>query len=70
MVLHPSIVRIAEEVPSLLVNGWFLDDGAQIGKTADLIKGVHFLVQDGPAMEVTCSTTTTTPRNKELKSSS
>ena len=41
VVLQPIIRRIAEEVPDLLLNGWFLDDGVQVGKLADLEKVVQ-----------------------------
>ena len=38
VVLYPIIKRIAEEVPGLLLNGWFLDDGNLVGRRDDLIK--------------------------------
>ena len=50
VVLLPIIRRIAEEVPDLIINGWFLDNGVQVGKLADLKKAVNIILQDGPVM--------------------
>ena len=41
VVLHPIILKIAAEVPDLLLNGWFLDDGSLIGKFDDLSRAVN-----------------------------
>ena len=34
--LHPIIERIKEEVPGLLINAWYLDDGTLCGSVRDL----------------------------------
>ena len=68
VVLHPIIKRIAEEVPDLLLNGWYLDDGVQVGKLADLSKVIHILLQDGPARGLILSTQATIPSHKKAKS--
>ena len=68
VVLHPIITRISEEVPNLLVNGWFLDDGVAMGKLADLAKVVDIIQEDGPARGLVLSIRATTPRGKEPKS--
>ena len=42
-------MRIADEVPNLLINGWFLDDGTLAGRLADLTRASEILIQGGPA---------------------
>jgi hypothetical protein len=64
VVLHPVILKIAAEVPDLLLNGWFLDDGSLIGKFDDLSRAVHIIRQEGPARGLFLSTSATTPRPK------
>ena len=56
------------EVPDLILNGWFLDDGVQIGGTNDLVKVVHILLEDRPARGLHLSTRAITPSHKEPKS--
>ena len=68
VVLHHIIRRIAVEVPDLLLNGWFLDDGVCVGKLPDLAKVVRIILEDGPARGLTLSTRSTTPPGKEAKS--
>ena len=68
VVLHPIIKRIAEEVPDLLLNGWFVDDGGGAGRLGDLSRMVDIILQDGPAKGLVLSTASTTPRGKEPKS--
>ena len=64
VVLQPIITRIAEEVPDLLLNGWYLDDGSQVGKLADLASVVDIIRQDGPLKGLFLSTTATSTRPK------
>ena len=64
VVLHPIIQRIAVEVPDLLLNGWYLDDGTIVGKLEDIKKAVSIIRQDGPARGLFLSTEATSPRPK------
>ena len=64
LVLHPIIMKISSEVPELLLNGWFLDDGALMGKVEDLSRAVSIIRQEGPARGLFLSTSATTPRPK------
>ena len=68
LVLHPIVRRIADEVPSLLLNGWFIDDGVGAGRLADLNKMVQIILQEGPDKGLILSTRATTPRGKDPKS--
>ena len=61
LVLHPIILRISAEVPDLLLNGWFLDDGALMGKLDDLSRAVNIIRQQGPTRGLYLSTSATTP---------
>ena len=36
LTLQPFLVRIRDQVPSLIVNMWYLDDGTLCGSTEDL----------------------------------
>ena len=40
---------IKQEVPSLLINAWYLDDGVLVGKQAELQKVIDILLREGPA---------------------
>ena len=57
-------MKIASDVPDLLLNGWFLDDGSLIGKVEDLRVAVDIIRQDGPTKGLFLSTIATTPRPK------
>ena len=57
-------MKIASDVPDLLLNGWFLDDGSLVGKVEDLSAAVNIIRQDGPLKGLFLSTTATTPRPK------
>ena len=39
LALHPIIERIQAEVPGLLANAWYLDDGTLCGSPDNLAKG-------------------------------
>ena len=56
LVLQPIIERIQLEVPFLLLNGWYLDDGVNIGKKEELQKVVDIIMEDGPARGLFLST--------------
>ena len=64
VVLHPIILKIASEVPGLLLNGWFLDDGSLIGKLEDLSAAANIIRQEGPTKGFFLSTLATSPRPK------
>ena len=64
VVLHPIIMKIATEVPDLLLNGWFLDDGTLMGKVEDLRMAVNIIRQEGPTKGLFLSTTATSPKPK------
>ena len=49
VVLHHLVTLIAEEVPDLLLNGWYLDDGIIVGRMEDLVKVVKILLREGPS---------------------
>ena len=68
IVLHPIVKRISLEVPELLVNGWFCDDGVEVGRMEDLVRVVHIILEDGPPRGLVLSTRATCPRGKEPKS--
>ena len=49
LVLHPLVERIQREVPGLLLNGWYLDDGTLCGSPEDLLSALAILEEDGPS---------------------
>ena len=49
LVLHPLVERIQREVPGLLLNGWYLDDGTLGGFPEDLLSALAILEEDGPS---------------------
>ena len=57
-------MKIAAEVPDLLLNGWFQDDGSLIGKFDDLSKAVQIIEQEGPSRGLFLSTSATAARPK------
>ena len=46
--LHPVVERIKQEVPGLLINAWYLDDGTLCGSARDLCAALA-IVEDGLA---------------------
>jgi hypothetical protein len=67
MVLHPVIKRIKREVPTLMVNVWFLDDGSQVGTPEELRVVVIILKEEGPVRGVILSTAAPVKAGKEPK---
>ena len=61
--LHPIIKRIAEAVPNLLLNEWYLDDGGIVGSLAQLREVVDIVLQSGPARGLHLSTAKSTVWN-------
>ena len=49
LTLHPILERIKQEVPNLLLNSWYLDDGTLCGSIADLCAALAIIEEDGPA---------------------
>ena len=65
LVLHPLILRIQEEVPTLALNSSFLDDMTLIGTLEELGNAVDILLADGPVRGLHLSTAATvTPPSK------
>ena len=58
--LHPIILKIKEQVPSLDLNVWYLDDGTLVGTVPELQQAVDIIVREGPARGLVLSTTHTT----------
>ena len=50
LVLHELVRRIDSEVPDLLLNGWYLDDGALIGEHADAALAYRLIERHGPPL--------------------
>ena len=48
LTLQPLVEKIMAEVPDLLCNAWYLDDGTLCGSPADLAKALRIIEQDGP----------------------
>jgi hypothetical protein len=65
LVLLPIVTRIREEVPTLALNAWYLDDGTQGGTVEELQSVVDILVEEGPARGLHLSTafTSITPKS-------
>ena len=49
LALHPIIEKIKEEVPSLLINAWYLDDGTLCGSVGDLCSALAIIESEGPS---------------------
>ena len=48
MTLQPIVERIKREVPNLLINAWYLDDGTLCGRAEDLMCALKIVEVDGP----------------------
>ena len=49
LALHPIIETIKEEVPGLLINAWYLDDGTLSGSLSDLSRALAIIESEGPS---------------------
>ena len=47
LALHPIVERIKREVPGLLINAWYLDDGTLCGTADDLKAALEIIEEDG-----------------------
>ena len=63
LALQPIIKIIAQRVPRIRVNAWYLDDGAIVGKKEELQEAVDILQEHGPARGLILSTSATTNNN-------
>ena len=50
LTLHPLIEKIRAEVPGLLLNAWYLDDGTLMGSPEDLATALRIVERDGPSL--------------------
>ena len=50
LTLHPIVERIKAEVPDLLLNTWYLDDGTLVGSSANLKAALDIIERDGPSV--------------------
>ena len=48
LTLQPVVNRIENEIPGLLVNSWYLDDGTLCGHVEDLSRALSIVEEDGP----------------------
>ena len=49
LTLHPIVERIKREVPGLLLNPWYLDDGTLCGPLPDIYSALDIINADGPS---------------------
>ena len=61
LVLQPVVLIINEEVPSLNLNSWYLDDGTLVGNLEELQTVVDILEREGPERGLILSTKATSP---------
>ena len=61
LVLHPIILQIQEQVPTLDLNVWYLDDGTLVGTLEELGKVVDILNAEGSPRGLILSTSATAP---------
>ena len=47
--LHPIIEKIKREVPGLLLNSWYLDDGTLCGNPSDICSALAIIEAEGPS---------------------
>jgi hypothetical protein len=45
MGLQTLVLRLQEEVPNLIINVWYLDDGFLVGSLEDIQKALEILIQ-------------------------
>ena len=63
--LHPVILKIKEKVPTLVLNGWFLDNGLLAGKREELKLAIDIILEEGPARGLILSTELNVPGNSK-----
>lgn len=60
LTLHPIVKMIAQRLPNLPIQGWYLDDGDVVGNREELREVVDILLEHGPARGLHLSTTKST----------
>ena len=50
LALHPLVEKINEQVPGLVINAWYLDDGTLCGSARDLHAALTIIEREGPAL--------------------
>ena len=65
LVLHPVILRIKEDVLTLKVNSWFLNDGLLAGKADEVTEAIRIIFEEGPRRGLHLSTEITVPGNSK-----
>ena len=48
LAIHPLLLKIRAECPSLVSNSWYLDDGVVAGSEADVTRALHIIESEGP----------------------
>jgi hypothetical protein len=64
LTLQPIVDMIEREVPTLLANEWYLDDGGMVGRLEELRKVVDIVMEYGPARGLILSTAANSLRPK------
>ena len=49
LTLQPIVERIKDEVPNLLLNAWYLDDGTLCGSPSDIAAALKIIEDEGPS---------------------
>ena len=49
LTLQPIVEQIKQEVPNLLINSWYLDDGTLCGSPDDLLAALNIIEREGPS---------------------
>ncbi len=50
LAIHPTVVRIQTECPTLQLNNWYLDDGTIMGPPAEVLKALSILQEAMPSI--------------------
>jgi hypothetical protein len=50
MVLHPLLQELKSQVPDLVINAWYLDDGVLCGCPDDLLRAIDIIASIGPSL--------------------
>ena len=64
LTLQPIVDRIQQQVPTLLANEWYLDDGGVAGKLEELQRVVDIILEHGPSRGLILSTAVNCRRPK------
>ena len=64
LTLQPIVEMIEQQVPNLVANEWYLDDGCVAGKEQQLQRVVDIILEHGPARGLFLSTAASSPKPK------